>query len=288
MELKFDVLEEYREYLDECESISKNTALRYFSAVKNLLQKYQFDSLSEIDTDSIESSLSKLKSKNSVSAAKNGLLRLHEFDSYFSLPDAVFFKELSSHKRNILVKKGRVIDTEKITHKINLISNKRLKMAYRLILVSGLRISEVADLKPGDIEFLDKHQLRVHVQNGKGGKQRDVVTTVDKYLYKGLSEHVRAIEVGGTVFYGESYMRGKAYALGFEPHDLRRAYAQLTKKLYKEQGQSAYAATTAVQNNLGHTCRKTTELYLTGRKIVRKKKKHKGKKENLKEDFELE
>lgn len=161
-----------------------------------------------------------------------------------------------------------MIEIDRIQRAVNQMSNKKLKMAYRLIMVSGLRISEVADLEPRDIEFLDKYKIRVHVRNGKGGKERYVTTTGDRYLYEGLEAHKKPTEAGDKLFYGEAYMRKKAYELDFEPHDLRRAYAQNTKRLHMAEGKSAQEAAAIVQNDLGHKLPRTTSLYLTGRKVI--------------------
>ena len=45
------------------------------------------------------------------------------------------------------------------------------KLAYNLAYASGMRISEVTNLQPGDIDFKAK---RIHIKNAKGGKDRIV------------------------------------------------------------------------------------------------------------------
>jgi integrase len=87
-----------------------------------------------------------------------------------------------------------------VNRKINGLKNERVKLAFRLQEVSGLRISEISNLTRNDIEVAED-KIYVTVRNGKGGKSRRVDIIKDKYLLKNLPE---LEEKKGILFYKES------------------------------------------------------------------------------------
>ena len=152
---------------------------------------------------------------------------------------------------------------------INQISDKRLKLGYRLMLISGLRVSEVADLEPGDIRIRDDGVIDLHIRNGKGGKTGNVECMKDDYVRKHLRELLDIIEPGQKVFYSASTMEKQATNLGMECHDLRRIYSKhRLRELIEEEAMSKGKAHQIVQKELRHESGKTTDLYLYGRKFV--------------------
>ena len=58
-------------------------------------------------------------------------------------------------------------------------------MVIHLALSSGLRVSEIASLKIGDLFINGKGDTYLIVQNGKGGRKRDV------YLDRDIVKHIK-------------------------------------------------------------------------------------------------
>lgn len=266
--MKYDILEEFRMYVQE-HTKSPDTARKYYSAVKNLFSELQFNSLQEIDQEYIKQRLMQVKTKNQFSACKNGLELLKEYDSSFPIPDETFFTDGSRHKRNHR-HKAEPIYVSTVKRKVNQIRNKKIKLAYRLGMVSGLRVSELAALKFGDVKFGEDGIITLHVRHGKGNKAGNVTCMKDDYVFRELKAY---IQEHGTetekLFYSAKYMQEKASKLGLECHDFRRMYAHLhKKKLKKEEGMSNLEANKVIQGNLRHSRYKTTKRYLYGKKFI--------------------
>lgn len=111
----------------------------------------------------------------------------------------------------------------------NALRNDKYKLAYRLMLVSGLRVFEIEALEKDDIKF-NGDDIFVIVRDGKGGKFAEVKCLEDKYLSKRLKDFLVDKESKDKIFYSKSVLQEKANKLGFTCHDLRRAYAKLVKK----------------------------------------------------------
>lgn len=267
--MKYDILTRYRSYLEK--NLSKNTAKKYYSSVVNLFRDLHFDSLKEIDETYLKEKLKMIHTKNEFSATKNGLLRLKEFDSSLRLPEDDFFKETSKRKRNHVVNRGREIYVDEVKRKINQISDKKLKLGYRLALSSGLRVSEIAALKKEDIEIDQEGQILITVKNGKGGKSGNVVCKNDPYVTEHLQKYLENALTGQNLFYSASYMEHKAGELEMECHDLRRIYARTYRDELVKDGVKKSQADEVIRNNLRHEKIATTKLYLYKRKIKEKR-----------------
>lgn len=272
--MKYDILHEYKQYLYD--TLNKNTAKTYYSAVNKVFLDLHFNDLSQIPESMILERVKQLESKNLVSAAKNGLKLLYKFDSKLNLPKDEAFSNISKHKRNYVKSKGKRIDFDKTQRKVNSIRNKKLKLAFRLASISGLRVSELADLEARDLKFNDDGKIIVSVRNGKGGKNGQVECLDDKYIYEQLKAYCNGQEGNKKLFYSESYMRERAGRLGLEMHDFRRAFATLRKIYCMSEGYSSYEANAKVQEGLRHERFSTTKRYLFGRKVITKIKKIKG------------
>lgn len=264
--MKFDILEEFQGYV-KANVKSEATARKYYGAVKKLFEGIQFNNLQEIEREQLEQRLSMITGKDNFSAAKNGLKLLKEFDPSLNIPDESFFRDTSAHKKNHRKNSKRVIYVSMIKRTVNQISDKKLMLAYRLALVSGLRVSELEALTAKDVNLKDG-KITINVLHGKGNKQRTVKCMEDPYVYKQLSEFIGCIKDDVKLFYAEETMRKKADELGMECHDMRRIYARDHKKKLKNDGCTNYQANKVVQKNLGHARYKTTKRYLYGKQFV--------------------
>ncbi len=266
--MKYDILEAFKEYLNGC-GISKNSSKTYYSAVVKILEPLQFNDLSEIDPEFLLTRMKEvMKTKNEFSAAKNGFLRLKEMNPHFKVPSESRFKEISEKKRNFSKKQKKVIYLDTVKRKINQIENPKLKYAYRLALISGLRINELSFVKDTDLSF-ENGIITVKVTHGKGESNGIIECQRDEYLYEKLQEYVK--EHKGKLFYTEAYMREIADNLGFECHDLRRSFAITTRNEAKKE-MPIEQANALVKEKLRHVRFSTTKRYLFNRKLVVKRR----------------
>lgn len=266
--LKYDILEPFKEYLYQ--EFSKNTARKYYSCAVKMFQNLQFNSISEVKREYIEEEIIKFKTKNEFSAAKNSLLNLKKLYPDLNLPENNFFQVTSRKKRNWSKKPKKEIFLDETKRKVNQIKNPKLKLAYRLAMVSGLRVSELSCLDAKDIILLEDGSIRVNVRYGKGGSNGIVECLPDPYLYKKFNEHLAEVDPEERLFYSEVYMREHADRLGLECHDFRRIFAITYRNQLKTEMPVA-EANLRVQAALRHRRFSTTKRYLFNRKLVIKR-----------------
>lgn len=261
--MKYDILEPFKDYLKE--NLKPNTARTYYAAVVKLFQGVQFNNLKQIDTDWIkEAAALKFRTRNEYSAVKNGLKWLKKYNPDLKLPSEEDFHSVSIRKRNFSKKPPKVIYLKPTQRKINQIQNDRLRYAYRLAAISGLRVSELADLEAADIT-LANGKIFVRVRNGKGGHGGYIECQEDAYLYDRLPAFLAEHAIG-KLFYTEAYMRECADKLGIECHDLRRIFAIQTRNELKKE-MPVEQANEIVQQRMRHSRFSTTKRYLFNRKL---------------------
>jgi site-specific recombinase XerD len=137
------------------------------------------------------------------------------------------------------------------------IEDLRDKLIVRTIYATGVRVSELCNMNIEDIDF-DEHTIRIR---GKGDKMRTVF--VDDDTLADLLKFIGTRMVG-PVFVGQQGKNISSRAIqhifknyappGITPHKIRHSYAS---ELYKRSKNLR-----VVQENLGHTSIKTTEIYL--------------------------
>lgn len=140
---------------------------------------------------------------------------------------------------------------------IDSIDDIRDKLIVRTIYATGVRVSELCNINIEDIDF-DEHTIRIR---GKGDKIRTVFIDDDT-----LDELTKFISnrIVGPLFVGQQGKHISSRAIqhifkhyapqGITPHKIRHSYAS---ELYKRSKNLR-----VVQENLGHTSIKTTEIYL--------------------------
>lgn len=137
------------------------------------------------------------------------------------------------------------------------IEDPRDKLIVRTIYATGVRVSELCNMNIEDIDF-DEHTIRIR---GKGDKSRTVF--IDDDTRADLLKFI-GNRIVGPVFVGQQGKNISSRAIqhifknyapsGITPHKIRHSYAS---ELYKRSKNLR-----VVQENLGHTSIKTTEIYL--------------------------
>lgn len=175
------------------------------------------------------------------------------------------------------VRKGRQLRLSKplpkhlkdgeVMHFLGVIDNKRDLAIFMLMLRSGLRVSEVANLT---LEAIDWRRKRIYIFNGKGGKDRVVYISNDSF--KVLTDYIRSriacrvrkiflvergLHKGNPLSVRGIQKRMEYYAkesgLNVSCHHLRHTMA--TQLL------NADAELVTIQDLLGHDRIKTTQRY---------------------------
>ncbi|WP_051624308.1 tyrosine-type recombinase/integrase [Clostridium akagii] len=257
-----ELLEIYTEQLEQ-EELRGKTRQTYVNSLDRFLTRiYSREAeIKDIKNQDIVNGLKKLKLKTEASAVVNGLRRLKP---YMDIPEEKVLKETIASKHTGPRKHNEVKELNKMLKKINVIRDKKLKLGYRLALVSGLRVFELANLKKGDIE-ISPSGIKINVcdGNGKGGKSAVINCLRDNYLEKSLKEHLES-STEEKVFYSKDYIMHKALESGIQCHDLRRAFCKLVYKEKKNEV-GAYRANIAVQKAMRHTKFSTTKIYLNSK-----------------------
>lgn len=265
--MKYDILSGYRQYLQQIIP-NRNTADRYYFAVDQLLRDYQFSSLGEISRERLEHGLEQIHGKNNFSATKMGLKHLYNFDTSLNLPTESFFKEQNIRKRNHSVRAAKTLYLDTIRKKTNAIRDERVKLAYRLMLVSGLRVGEVSQLTRDDLSFGEDGCIIVRVRFGKGGSNGEIVCMPDLYLSDRLRAYLANKAFGQRLFLAQSTLRQKAHQLQLECHDFRRIAAiTYRQNQMGDANISRFAANEKTKFFLRHRRFSTTKRYLFNRKL---------------------
>ncbi len=157
----------------------------------------------------------------------------------------------------------RVLSEAELVTMIGVTTNVKHRMMILLLYSSGLRLSELLNLRMCD---LDGQRMQVFVNGGKGKKDR--YTVLSKLAWSYFTEHIANFSSGGYLFVGQHGGRYSArsvtrvvhmaairagIAKRVTPHTLRHSFA--THSL--EQGVDLRY----IQLLLGHESSRTTERY---------------------------
>lgn len=235
------------------EQKNKSTLISYFYAFEKLVENVK-----PLTSENIENYLDmNCKSKKDVSKTKNGLKLFCRFNKIKFNP--IPFDKVMEEKPIFSKTPEKVFQASTVFRKINAMKNKKLKLAYKLMLNSGLRVSEISNLKRENIEIKD-NRLLIHVVDSKFSKDRSLYAFEEKYLIDGLKDLILSDDK--KLFYSTNYMQVNAEKLGFHTHDLRKCYAQIV--YYNTPSKNAEEK---LRNLLGHAKNSKTYLKYINREI---------------------
>ncbi|MDN7025421.1 integrase [Methanoculleus sp. FWC-SCC1] len=183
---------------------------------------------------------------------------LSSFYSYLYAQGAVPANPmLGTERPRIKNQELKYLKHSQVLRLINTIEDAEDRLIVRLIYATGVRVSELCTIDVEDIDF-EEHTIRV---KGKGDKIR--VVFIDEETLAEVEQYIGNTIVG-PLFVGQQGKHisprtvqriFKKYAPdGITPHKLRHSYAS---ELYRRSKNLR-----VVQENLGHTSIKTTEIYL--------------------------
>jgi integrase/recombinase XerC/integrase/recombinase XerD len=151
----------------------------------------------------------------------------------------------------------RYLKHSQVLKLIDAITDPRDKLIVRTIYATGVRVSELCSIDIGDIDF-EERTIRIR---GKGDKIR--IVFVDEETLEAIRKFIET-RIEGPLFVGQQGKHISPRAVqhifrhyapaGITPHKIRHSYAS---ELYRRSKNLR-----VVQENLGHTSIKTTEIYL--------------------------
>lgn len=183
---------------------------------------------------------------------------LSSFYRYLVVQGAVAANPVPAMARpRIKEKELKYLKHNQVIRLLRSIENPRDRLIVRLIYATGVRVSELCAIKIEDIDF-DEGTIRVL---GKGGKIRTVF--VDEDTLADVEDYI-GNKIVGPLFVGQNghhisprtvqHIFETCAPPGITPHKIRHSYAS---ELYRRSKNLR-----VVQENLGHSSIKTTEIYL--------------------------
>lgn len=156
-----------------------------------------------------------------------------------------------------------VLTKEEVQRLIQAATHDKSRLIIKLLYASGLRVSELCQLKAGDLELSDRIAW---VRSGKGGKDRMII--LSETLIKDLSTYLRKQKItSGYIFPGrkdsmqprnvQKLIKKASFLAKIDksvtPHKLRHSFATHLR----ESGTDLRL----IQELLGHSSIQTTEIY---------------------------
>jgi len=251
-----ELLKNYKKEL--LKSHTEETANTYYKRLSKLFEGQKLsDTVACLDVAKILDNLSQIKYKNYFSQSKNAFLKFCEFQNISLSAEALkSIAELEGRTKK-KYRKLLTIEFEEIDTAIKNIKNAKLKLSYQVIIATGLRVSEIAQIRSIDCRVTDNTVAFSFV--GKGGNAETVSMTKSENskLFHRITEHIKITSADKKLFYSAVSLQVKAKELGFGCHDLRRAYAKLE---YQKCGSK-----TCVKEKMRHSNLKNTSIYLNSK-----------------------
>jgi integrase len=233
---------DYLEYL-KSKNLSKETRRTYYLRLK-------YYAKNKNNPENIES-----KDRKYINQIKQAVKYYYNMQDIYYNDDTKYISKLHDNAKKRNKKLVETLYLKQTNQKINLLQDKRKKLAFRLQEISGLRIAEIADLKKEDLEFCDKDKIIVTVKNGKGDKERTLKSFNNKYAWENLRN---LQDRKGRLFYSKYTLMKEAKKLGFNTHRLRKVFAET---LYLKLDKKEKERIEILQKCLGHETNEKNRTY---------------------------
>lgn len=157
---------------------------------------------------------------------------------------------------------------EEIERLVDACENKKHLAIISLLFGCGMRVGEVLNLKP---EQIDRNRMVIHIINGKGAKDRFV--PLDEFVLRNLEDYFREYRPKVWMFNGQFSTKEKPtqYTMSSINQFLKQISdrAGIKKRIHSHLGRHSYATNQVengidlgiIQNILGHKNQKTTLIY---------------------------
>jgi site-specific recombinase XerD len=250
-------------YLEKLErrKYALNTAKSYISAFEKFMNYYDklvLDQISEQEIQDYIHFLSRSDKSNSyINIAVNAIKFYYEV--VLNMPNRFYAIDRPRQKKSL----PRVLSKGEIALILSKISNIKHKSIIGLIYSAGLRRSELINLKITDI---DSDRMMLFVKGAKGNKDR--YTILSEKILKQLRQYFAKCRPEVYLFEGK---KGKKYGASSIRKVLQKAVraAKINKEVTIHTLRHSFATHLMedgvdlryIQNLLGHSSSKTTEIY---------------------------
>ena len=260
MTFREQLLQQFAGWLEAQTDLKPNTRRRYVSLVNCLLKNTYLTHIDQLATVDIPAFL---RSQPYGYQVKQHINALDYFQQFVGgrLKYSKAYAAIARDKPDKPPNRWEPMDYDKVVRTINGIHNAKLRIAYRLMLATGMREAEVASVTKGDIA-LSTDAAVFHLKDTKNGQAIDISCT-DPYIVNALPQLIKGLQDADKVFYSDRMLREKAEAYGFMCHDLRRAFASDYYQSCLESGSNPREARRQTADVMRHSLVATTKLYLS-------------------------
>jgi integrase len=249
-----NLITKYRDYL--LDHFTASTARVYAERLTILLEGQSVtDTIGKLDIDKVIEKLAEIKYKNYFSQSKNALLHFCAFQNII-LPDEALerIKQLEEQTRK-KYRKLKIVEYKTVDKKIKHLKNAKLKLSYQTIMATGLRVSELAQIRrPSDCTVTDNEITMCFIAKGGNTEKVTLCKNENSLLFEKLKEQIKRTKPTDKLFYSAIYLQTRAKELGFTCHDLRRIFAKLEYKKCRNKEE--------VKEKMRHSSMKNTNIYL--------------------------
>ena len=211
----------------------------------------------KIDVSAVLEQLNAIKYKNQYSKYKNAFLKFCDFldielDS--KTKQTLEFMHGEKKKKYRKLKHVKLCD---IKNHLRVMKDQKLRLSYEAMLRTGLRVSELCQLKK--VDCLIQQGSIIFSFIGKGGaiEKAVIVEATDKRFFDDLLSLIEKTRDGDKLFYSPAYLQAKAREKNFACHDLRRVFSKLTYRDCKN--------INTTMKLLRHSKLKHTQIYLNSK-----------------------
>ncbi len=244
-------------------NFSRKTVKSYLYYNKELLRFANYKSPKEINNQDIKDYLEfLLDSEKSVSTLNLAINAIKYY--YKNLLNRKFFAGVDFKRPKREKKLPVVLSKDEIIKMIDVADNIKHKLVIQVLYSSGLRVSELADLKINDINFNRKN---IQVFSGKGNKDR--ITIISQVVLDNIEKYL--LEHKPLVYLFESFTAGKKMSV----RSFQKIVYQLSQKAGIKKQVSAHSLRHSfathnlengvnlryIQSMLGHARLETTQVY---------------------------
>ncbi|MDC0257768.1 site-specific integrase [Crocinitomicaceae bacterium] len=245
----------------ELKKYSKNTIKTYVSCFEKFINNFKCLELMEINEQDIRTYLQGLIHSNKSDSYVNQMLNSIKFyyETVQGMPNRFYTIERPRKKAPLPI----VLSKEEVKRILLVTKNLKHRCILGLLYSSGLRISEVLNLK---IEDIDSQRMLVRVNNAKGGKDR--LTLLSENILSELRTYYKEAKPKTWLFESPD---GKQYSATSVRAVLKRSAktAGIRKRVYPHVLRHSFATHLLesgtdlryIQQLLGHSSSKTTEIY---------------------------
>jgi integrase/recombinase XerD len=245
----------------ELKRYANNTVKTYVQCFEKFINAQKETDLLRINEQDVEKYLQKLIQEKKSNSYVNQMINSIKFyyEVVKEMPNRFYSIDRPIQKETL----PKVISLEEVSAIIENTSNIKHRCIVSLLYSAGLRRAELLNLKPLDI---DSKRMVILVKNGKGGKDR--ITFLDQSVLEDLRVYFKEWKPKEYLFEGE---KGGMYSTSSVMAIINKAAkkANIKKKVSPHMLRHSFATHLLengtdlryIQNLLGHSSSKTTEIY---------------------------